>query len=97
MGTYHIYILANNRNGTFYIGVTNDLLQRVYEHRNDLIDGFTRKYGVHPLVYFLTCGDAYSAIRREKQLKRWKRAWKIRWIEERNPESVDLWHSLGGE
>lgn len=97
MGIFYIYILASTRNGTLYIGVTNDLLRRVYEHRNDLIDGFTRKYGVHRLVYYEMCDDAYSAIQREKQLKRWKRAWKIRLIEEKNPEWEDLWYSIGGE
>lgn len=87
---YFVYILASGKHGTLYIGVTNDLLRRVTEHTSDLVDGFTKKYQVHRLVYFETTADIYSALEREKQLKRWKRSWKTRLIEERNPAWEDL-------
>lgn len=93
---YYIYILSNKRNGTLYIGVTNDLVRRVYEHRNDLIDGFTKKYGLHNLVYFEHSTDANAAICREKQLKKWNRKWKIRLIEKENPEWKDLYPKILG-
>ncbi len=80
MKTYYIYILASKRNGTLYIGVTNDLLRRVYEHKNNLIEGFTSKYQVHQLVYYETTSEVTAALRREKQLKKWKRPWKIELI-----------------
>jgi len=83
---YYIYILASRRNGTLYIGVTNDLVRRIYEHKNDLVKGFTEKYGVHTLVHYEQCEDVESAIQREKQLKCRHRKWKIRLIEETNPE-----------
>jgi putative endonuclease len=70
---YYVYILASGRRGTLYIGVTNDLVRRVYEHRNGLIPGFTAQYGVHRLVYFEIHDDVYEAISREKRLKRWRR------------------------
>ena len=89
-----VYILASNRNGTLYTGVTSDLIKRVYEHKNDLVEGFTKKYRVNLLVYFEQCGDMMSAITREKQIKKWNRNWKLRLIEERNPEWVDLYGSL---
>ena len=89
---YCVYILASKKNGTLYIGVTNNLLRRVYEHRNNSIDGFTRKYGVHRLVYYETTDDIESAITREKQLKKWKRDWKIEMIEKCNPEWDDLYY-----
>ena len=76
-----VYILASKRNGTLYVGVTSDLRRRVWEHRNDLADGFTKKYGVHRLVYFEPHEDMDGAIRREKQIKKWKRAWKLTLIE----------------
>ena len=85
-----VYILASQRNGTLYIGVTNDLKRRVYEHKNGLVEGFTKKYHVALLVWYEQTTDIYSAIRREKQLKKWNRAWKLRLIEENNPE----WHDL---
>jgi putative endonuclease len=88
--TYFVYILASKRNGTLYIGVTNDVLKRTGEHKNDAVEGFTKRYGVHILVYYETFGDVADAIAREKQLKKWNRAWKLRLIEERNPE----WHDL---
>jgi len=91
---YFIYMLASKRNGTLYIGVTNDLARRVYEHKNDFIKGFTEKYGVHTLVYYEQCGNVESAIQREKQLKSWHRKWKIRLIEETNPEWKDLYDAV---
>src|SRR5271163_1736195 len=74
--SYFVYILASQHSGTLYVGVTNDLVRRVWEHRTDAVDGFTKKYGVHQLVYFETFVDPRSAIEREKKLKRWRRAWK---------------------
>ena len=88
--TYYVYILASKRNGTLYIGVTNDLERRLYEHRNNLIEGFTNKYNVHHLVYYEDVNDIQSALQREKQLKRWTRKWKIELIEKVNPEWLDL-------
>jgi len=87
-------IIASQRNGTLYIGVTNDLTRRIYEHKNDLIDGFTKKYKVHLLVYFEEFNDIDAAITREKQLKKWKRAWKLRLIESLNPEWDDLYREF---
>jgi len=83
---YYIYILANKRNGTLYIGVTSNLVKRVYEHKNNIIEGFTKKYNIHKLVYYETTNDIESVIRREKQLKKWNRKWKINLIENSNPE-----------
>ena len=91
---YYVYILASGQRGTLYIGVTNDLIRRVYEHRNDLIGGFTAEYGVHRLVYFEIHDDVREAIVREKQLKRWRRAWKIELIERQNEDWHDLWPGL---
>ena len=85
-----VYILASSQNGTLYIGVTSDLAKRGWEHKNDVLEGFTKKYGVHRLVYHETHVDMLSAITREKQLKKWNRAWKLELIEERNPEWKDL-------
>ena len=81
----YVYILASKKNGTLYIGVTSDLVKRVYEHKNDLIHGFTQKYHVHRLVYYEETNSPDSAITREKQIKKWKRQWKIELIEEFNP------------
>ena len=91
---YYIYILANKRNGTLYIGVTSNLVKRVYEHKNNIIDGFTKKYSIHKLVYYEITDDIESAIRREKQLKKWNRKWKINLIEKNNPEWIDLYYGL---
>ncbi len=91
---YYVYILASKRNGTLYIGVTNNLIKRVYEHKNSLVKGFTEKYKVYQLVYFEETPDVLSAIAREKQLKNWKRDWKIKLIEENNPEWKDLYKEL---
>ena len=86
----YVYILASRRNGTLYTGVTSDLSQRVWDHKQDVHEGFTRRYQVHRLVYFEEHPDIRDAILREKQIKKWKRAWKIRLIEEMNPEWRDL-------
>ena len=94
MKKYYVYILASKRNGTLYIGVTNDLMRRVYEHKNDLIDGFTKKYGVHSLVYYEQYDEVVNAIQREKRLKKWNRQWKIELIEKENPEWKDLYMQL---
>jgi putative endonuclease len=94
MNSYCVYILASKRNGTLYTGLTNDLKRRVYEHKNDLIEGFTKKYKVHHLVYFEQTSDIASAIVREKRIKAWKRKWKIELIEKMNPEWKDLYCDL---
>ena len=90
---YYVYILASGLGGTLYVGVTNVLLKRLYEHREGRGSAFTVKYGVHRLVYFEIHQEIEQAIKREKQIKRWKRAWKISLIEDRNPNWDDL--SLG--
>ena len=86
-----VYILASQRNGTLYVGVTSDLLKRVWEHKNDLVDGFSRRYGVQMLVYFEVADTMYAAISREKQLKAGSRAKKLQLIESVNPEWNDLY------
>ena len=90
MRTYYVYIMASKRNGTLYIGMTNDLVRRVYEHKNELVEGFTQKYGIHQLVYYESTNNVTVAITREKRMKKWKRQWKINLIEERNPNWDDL-------
>ena len=94
MKTYYVYIMASRKNGTLYIGVTNDLLRRVWQHKNDVHDGFTQKYGVHRLVWYESTTDVHSAIQREKQLKKWRRQWKINLIEKKNPNWDDLYEEL---
>ena len=94
MGQYYVYILASQRNGTLYIGMTNDLIRRVWEHKQDLVEGFTQKYGVHRLVWHEPVDKSLTAITREKQLKKWNRAWKLRLIEEMNPDWKDLYEDL---
>jgi putative endonuclease len=89
-----VYILASERNGTLYIGVTSDLVKRVWEHKNDFVGGFTKQYGVHMLVRYEVHETMESAIAREKALKNWHRAWKIRLIEEGNSEWLDLYEKL---
>lgn len=89
-----VYILASQRNGTLYIGVTSNLVQRIWRHKNDLVEGFTEKYGVHSLVYFEQLDDMPNAIAREKQLKKWNRAWKLSLIEKQNPTWQDLWLTI---
>ncbi len=91
---YFTYILSNKPYGTLYIGVTNDLLGRVYQHKKKLVKGFTKKYSVNRLVYYESCGDINAAIQREKRLKKWNRQWKIRLIEDFNPEWKDLYPEL---
>ena len=94
MNTYYVYILASKRNGTLYLGITNDLTRRIYEHKSGNIEGFTKKYSVDKLVYFETTNDVNSAILREKILKKWKRQWKIELIEKINPNWNDLSKNL---
>lgn len=94
MSIYYVYILASRRNGTLYVGFTNNLIQRVYAHKNDLVEGFTEKYNVHNLVYFESCEDRNGALQREKQIKEWKRRWKLELIERVNPEWKDLYEEL---
>jgi len=89
-----VYILASRRNGTLYVGVTSDPIRRIWEHRNDILAGFTRKYQVHRLVYFEQYQNMPSAIAREKQLKNWPRSWKLALLEKDNPEWKDLWADL---
>ena len=91
---YYVYILASKKNGTLYIGVTSDLVKRVYEHKENLVDGFTKKHDVHTLVYYEATTDVESAIKREKQLKHWNRAWKVALIEKGNPLWRDLYEEL---
>jgi putative endonuclease len=93
---YWVYILASKPYGTLYVGVTNDIARRVYEHKNDLIPGFTSRYRVHMLVWFETYSDVYAAIAREKEIKGWNRDWKLRLIEKMNPKWDDLFPRVIG-
>jgi putative endonuclease len=86
-----VYILASRRNGTLYLGVTSDLIKRVWEHKNDLVDGFSKLYSVHDLVWYEVHETMMSAITREKTIKAWKRSWKIKLIEKENPGWIDLY------
>ena len=90
----YVYIMASGRNGTLYIGVTSDLIKRVWEHRNGVVPGFTKKYGCKLLVWYAAYDDLQQARLRELQLKKWKRVWKIREIEAMNPDWKDLYPSL---
>ena len=92
--SFYIYILANKRNGTLYIGVTSNLVARIYQHKNNFAEGFTQKHQIHNLVYFEVHDRIEDAIAREKALKFWKRAWKIRLIEENNSEWDDLYDGI---
>ncbi len=92
--SFHVYILASQRNGTLYVGVTGDLARRVYEHREGLIKGFTSRYGVTMLVWYEDFPTADEAISAEKRIKRWRRAWKLQLIEKMNPQWLDLYLSL---
>ncbi len=94
MKTYFVYIMASQKNGTIYIGVTGNLIKRVYEHKNNAIKGFTSKYKIHKLVYYEQTNDIKSAIAREKKLKNWHRQWKINLINEHNPSWKDLYDEL---
>ena len=89
-----VYILAGKRNGTLYIGVTSDLVKRIWEHKNNTVEGFTKRYGVHQLVWYEIHESMESAIEREKRLKEWKRKWKLALIEEINPDWKDLYNSI---
>jgi putative endonuclease len=91
---YYVYVLASERNGTLYVGVTNNIVRRVYEHREGLVEGFTRQHSVKHLVHFEEYSDVHSAIQREKRLKKWKRDWKLRLIGKSNPDWVDLYSSI---
>jgi putative endonuclease len=91
---YFVYILAGRIGGTLYIGVTNDLIRRVFEHKSKFVRGFTKRYDVVRLVYYEQYDDIEQAILREKRLKHWNRAWKIRLIEEKNPNWIDLYPAI---
>ena len=91
-----VYILASKPNGTLYIGVTNDLIRRIHEHREKQIDGFTKRYHVTALVYFEEHATVPLAIQREKNLKHWPRRWKVELIEAQNPDWTDLWPEIAG-
>ncbi|APA82877.1 GIY-YIG nuclease family protein [Francisella tularensis] len=92
--TYYVYILANKYKGTLYVGITSDLIKRVWQHKNDLADGFTKKYQIHSLVYYEQTNLVEEAIKREKRLKEWQRNWKVELIEKTNPKWVDLYDDL---
>ncbi len=93
---FYIYILARKRNGTIYIGITSDLEQRIWERKHDVYEGFTKRRKVHLLIYYEDGGDALNAIVKEKQMKKWCRAWKIRLIEKHNPRWIDLYNEEEG-
>ena len=94
MKTPCVYILASRQNGTLYVGVTSDIARRVWEHKSDAIDGFTKKYGIHILVYYEIHATMPDAILREKQMKRWNREWKIKLIQQLNPQWRDLYEDI---
>ncbi|TMJ55324.1 MAG: GIY-YIG nuclease family protein [Alphaproteobacteria bacterium] len=91
---YYVYLLASKKYGTLYIGVTNDIVRRVYEHKSKAAAGFTTRYVVDKLVWFEIYDDPITAIAREKEFKKWRRGWKIRLIEEQNPQWIDLYASI---
>ena len=91
---YFVYLLSNKKNGTLYIGITNDLVRRVYEHKSKHVEGFSKKYNLSRLVWFDETSDVNAAIEKEKQMKKWKRAWKVGLIEEANPSWRDLYFDL---
>jgi putative endonuclease len=92
--TFYVYLLASKKHGTLYLGVTNDIVRRVYEHRTKAAIGFTSRYDIGKLMWFESYDDVVTAIAREKELKKWRRDWKIRLIEEQNPEWVDLYPGI---
>lgn len=94
---FYVYILASKRNGTLYTGVTSNLIQRVWQHKEGVVEGFTKEHGVKTLVYYEVHATAESAITREKRLKEWQRSWKIELIEKDNPQWKDLYEELCGE
>ena len=89
-----VYILASKRNGTLYTGVTSNLAKRIWKHKNNQLEGFTKKYQIHMLVYYEVHEDMYEAITREKQIKKWNRKWKLDLIEKMNPQWKDLWSDI---
>ncbi|HWD29293.1 MAG TPA: GIY-YIG nuclease family protein [Rhizomicrobium sp.] len=91
---YYVYIVASERNGTLYVGMTNDLMRRIWEHREGLVDGFTKKYGIKHLMHYETFEDVNAAIQREKRLKKWKRTWKIELIQKTNLDWTDLYEQM---
>ena len=93
---FYVYIMASRRNGTLYIGISSNLVQRVWQHKNNMVEGFTEKYNVKHLVYYEVHESAESAITREKQIKKWRRKWKLRLIEEQNPQWEDLYSKISG-
>ena len=96
MKQYYVYILASKKKGTLYIGVTNDLARRIYEHKQGLVEGFTKKYNANKLIYYEIANDITEAIKREKALKQWYRKWKVELIEKDNPEWKDLFEDIIG-
>ena len=96
MSRCYVYLLASGKYGTLYTGVTSDLIKRIYEHKESLVDGFTKKYKVTQLVYYEVHEDVHEAILREKQIKKWNRDWKINLIEQDNPYWLDLYNELNG-
>ena len=97
MKQYYVYIVTNKKHGTLYTGMTSNLIQRVYQHKMKMVDGFTKKYNLDKLVWYESTTDVMSAIRREKQIKKWKREWKIKLIEDFNPEWKDLYDDICGD
>jgi putative endonuclease len=93
---FYVYLLASQRNGTLYLGVTRDLIRRTYQHRTKATPGFTSRYGVQRLVWFETYDDPTTAISREKEIKKWRRAWKLQLIEESNPQWLDRYDEITG-
>lgn len=93
--TFCVYIVSNKRHGTLYIGITSELPKRIYQHKNKLFEGFSKKYSLDKLVYYEIYKDSITAITREKRLKKWKRQWKIKLIEEKNPNWSDLSNEIG--
>ena len=91
---YYVYILANRPYGTLYVGVTNDLVRRVWEHKNDFVEGFSREYSLHRLVWYEVHATAYEAITREKRIKKWHRDWKVNLIQGMNPDWEDLFAAI---
>lgn len=91
---YYVYIMASRKHGTLYVGVTDDLIRRAYEHRTDAVKGFTSRYHIHLLVWFECYDDPLTAIGRERGLKKWRHDWKVNLVEKTNPEWVDLFESL---
>ena len=94
MKNYYVYIRCNKRNGTLYTGVTSELIKRIYGHKNNLVDGFTKKYNIHHLVWYEIHESAEAAISREKQIKKWDRKWKLELIEKNNPKWNDLYEDV---